>query len=230
MSDTAVMGVIEFGATARGDADQFSDKDIFAVVEDVDVDVLDRLRLLIAADYATTPGSVACYSASSFDQMITHGSLFTWHLRLEGKILSDTDGVLAEAFANLTPYDAFAADIDRFSEIYADVCEAYIESNILDTFERHVLFIIARNVCMLLTTLRGQPTFGRRTVIAEARRLYPELPFSTPVAEWLASGHLAYVRNLPLEMSDSDSIKPERIMHEIEHLLHFAAKASNADV
>ena len=41
MSDAAVIGIIEFGSTARNDADQYSDKDIFAVVEDVDADRLD---------------------------------------------------------------------------------------------------------------------------------------------------------------------------------------------
>jgi hypothetical protein len=128
LSDAAVIGVIEFGSTARQDADQYSDKDIFAVVEDVDADVIDTLRGLVATDYGTTPSSVACYSASSFDQMIAHGSLFTWHLRLEGRILSDPDGVFREAFGNLAPYSAFVADLIRFREIYEDACDAYAES------------------------------------------------------------------------------------------------------
>jgi hypothetical protein len=223
MSD-AIIGVIEFGSTARRDADQYSDKDIFAVVEDVDADVLDKLRGIVAMDYATTPTSVACYSASSFDQMIVHGSLFTWHLRLEGRILSDPDGAFTEAFANLAPYDAFAADLERFGEIYSDACDAYVASNILDTFEEHVLFVIARNVCMLLTARRGQPTFGRRTVIPSARELYPELPLSRSVAEELASGHLAYMRNTQTKVSLTDWIEPDRILREVGSLLDFAAR------
>ena len=224
MSDATVIGIIEFGSTARNDADQYSDKDIFAVVEDVDADRLDALRTTVATEYNTTPASVACYSVSSFDQMIAHGSLFTWHLRLEGRILTDPDGIFAEAFANLAPYDAFAADLARFREIYTDVCDAYIGSKILDTFERHVLFIVARNVCMLLTTRRGQPTFGRRTVIPTAKRLYAELPLSASVAEALSAGHLTYMRNSSIEPSQTECVEPDRIVREVGTLLDFAGE------
>jgi hypothetical protein len=224
VSHPAVIGIIEFGSTARNDADHYSDKDIFAVVEDVDADALDTLRITVATDYNTTPASVACYSASSFDQMIAHGSLFTWHLRLEGRILSDPDGVFAEAFGNLAPYKAFATDLARFKEIYTDAREAYLESNILDTFERHVLFVVVRNVCMLLTARLGQPTFGRRIVIPTARQLYPELPLSASVAESLAAGHLTYMRNFPITQSQTECAEPNRIVCEVAALLDFAAK------
>jgi hypothetical protein len=222
VSHPAVIGIIEFGSTARNDADHYSDKDIFAVVEDVDADVLDTLRIAVAKDYNTTPPSVACYSSSSFDQMIAHGSLFTWHLRLEGRILSDPDAVFAEAFANLAPYNAFATDLARFKDIYTDARDAYIESNILDTFERHVLFVVVRNVCMLLTARRGQPTFGRRTVVPTAR--YPELPLSASVAESLAAGHLTYMRNIPITQSQTEFAEPDRIVREVAALLDFGAE------
>lgn len=222
MSDPAVIGIIEFGSTARQDADQHSDKDIFAVVEDVDADELDRLRGIVATHYGTTPSSVACYSASSFDQMIAHGSLFTWHLRLEGRILSDPDGVFPEAFGNLALYGAFAADVARFREIYQDASDAYTESQTLDVFEMHVLFIVTRNVCMVLTARCGEPTFGRRTVIPMARRLYPALPLSPLVAEALAAGHLAYMRNIRVEPAQTEWPEPAKIMHEVGALLTFA--------
>src|SRR5205807_1836584 len=110
-------------------SDQFSDKDIFAVVEDVDADQLDLLRTEIASMYGTDEASVACYSASSFDQMITHGSLFIWHLHLEGKILSDPDGIFAEAFGNLAAYKSFRRDTARFKELYEDVVDAFRDSS-----------------------------------------------------------------------------------------------------
>jgi hypothetical protein len=222
LSNPAVIGIIEFGSTARQDADQYSDKDIFAVVEDVDADVLDRLRGIVAMAYGTTPSSVACYSASSFDQMIAHGSLFTWHLRLEGRIRSDPDGVFHEAFGNLAPYSAFAVDVARFREIYEDARDAYTESQTLDAFEMHVLFIVARNICMVLTARRGQPTFGRRTVIPTASRLYPALPMSSLVAETLSAGHLAYMRNIRVTRRQAEWPEPATIVHEVGALLTFA--------
>jgi hypothetical protein len=154
--------------------------------------------------------------------MIAHGSLFTWHLRLEGRIRSDPDRVFDEAFGNLAPYSAFAADVARFREIYEDARDAYTESQTLDTFEMHVLFIVARNICMVLTARRGQPTFARRTVIPTARRLYPALPMSPLVAEALAAGHLAYMRNI--RGGGSQPALPElaTIVHEVDALLTFA--------
>jgi hypothetical protein len=222
VTELAVIGVIEFGSTARQDADEYSDRDIFVVVEDVDADRLDHLRSLVSQDYATAPNSVACYSASSFDQMIAHGSLFTWHLCLEGKVLFDPDGVFIEAFANLAPYDAFMTDLARFRDLYTDSSEAYAESTVLDAFERHVLFIVARNVCMLLTARSGRPTFGRRTVIPAARELYPELPISAGVAEALAAGHLTYIRNVFTDIGETERPGPDSILAEVGALLEFA--------
>ncbi len=220
---SAIIGTIEFGSTARNDADQYSDKDIFAVVEDVDADVLDELRALVAAEYGTVPSSVACYSSSSFDHMIARGSLLTWHLRLEGRILSDPDDVFREAFQNLCPYNAFATDLARFEDIYTDTLEAFKYSKTFDTFERHVLFVVARNVCMLLTARCNRPTFGRRTVIPAARRLYPELPLSASVAATLEIGHLTYVRNCHICESQMGVPEPELILREVGSLVAFAA-------
>jgi hypothetical protein len=225
LSDAEVIGIIEFGSTARQDADHYSDKDIFAVVEDVDADMLEMLREVVASNYGTTPSSVACYSASSFDQMVAHGSLFTWHLRLEGRVLSDPDGVFDESFGNLTPYSAFASDLARFRGIYEDARAAYGESELLDSFEMHVLFVVARNICMLLTARYGEPTFGRRTVIPKARALFPALPISPPVAEALAAGHLAYMRNIKVGESESALPESARIMSEVGELLAFAEES-----
>ncbi|MGA2715522.1 MAG: nucleotidyltransferase domain-containing protein [Bryobacteraceae bacterium] len=225
MTSSAVIGIIEFGSTARGDGDQYSDRDIFAVVDDVDADTLDILRARIAEEYNTSASSVACYSTSSFDQMIAHGSLFIWHLRLEGRIISDPDDVFLEAFASLAPYKSFATDLAQFKEIYADAREAYGDSGLLDSFEKHVLFIVVRNVCMLLTTHCGQPTFGRRTVIPTARQLYAGLPLSATVADALEGGHLIYMRNVSLDAGQPDGPDPERIIGEVGALLDFASEA-----
>jgi predicted nucleotidyltransferase len=225
LKSTSVIGVIEFGATARGDTDEHSDKDIFAVVDDVDADLLDNFRVAIATEYDTLPNSVACYSVSSFDQMIFHGSLFTWHLRLEGKILRDPYGIFAEAFGNLAKYDSFQSDLAQFDEIYKDARAAYDASKILDTFERHVLFVVVRNVCMLLNARRGRPSFGRRVVIPQARKIHPELPLSAVTADWLAAGHLAYMRNIETEGNSDSAASPEAVFQEVAALLNFAQSA-----
>jgi hypothetical protein len=61
-------------------------------------------------------------------------------------------------------------------------------------------------------------------VIPSARELYPELPLSRSVAEELASGHLAYMRNTQTKVSLTDWIEPDRILREVGSLLDFAAR------
>jgi predicted nucleotidyltransferase len=217
----SVVGVIEFGATARGDGDEHSDRDIFALIEDVDGDELRAVANRVAAEYGTSASSIACYSASSFDLMIQRGSLFTWHLKLEGRVLHDPDGVFDEAFDQLTPYDAFISDLARFQQVFDDVVSENTKRE-LDTVDAHVLYIVVRNVCMLLTAWEWPPVFGRRTVVRAARELHPSLPLSRAVAAWLEIQHLAYTRNVRVEPPVSYSAPKAGILNEVATLLAYA--------
>lgn len=218
---TAVIGIIEFGATARGDGDEYSDRDIFALVEDIDGDALRAIADNVAVEYATTSSSVACYSVSSFDLMVERGSLFTWHLKMEGRTLHDPDGIVSQAFDQIKPYAAFVPDLARFRNVFEDVASTNNRRN-LDTFDAHVLYLVVRNVCMLLTAWAWPPTFGRRQVVHAARELHPSLPLSLPLATWLEVQHLAYTRNLRVSPLVSFSPPPADVLDEVARLLSYA--------
>lgn len=224
--EVPVVGVIEFGATARGDGDEYSDRDIFVLVEDADGDTLRALASRVATEYETSESSVACYSVSSFDLMIERGSLFTWHLKLEGRVLHDPDRIFDEAFANLTPYASFLSDLERFRHVFDDVVSSNTGRE-LDTFDAHVLYIVVRNVCMLLTAWVWPPAFGRRTVVRAAREIHPSLPLSQAVAEWLEVRHLAYTRNVCIGPLASPSAPTRDIFDEVAMLLAQAAVVFN---
>lgn len=217
----SVVGIIEFGATARGDGDEYSDRDIFVLVEDADGDTLRALASRVATEHGTSDSSVACYSVSSFDLMIERGSLFTWHLKLEGRVLHDPDRIFDEAFDHLTPYTSFLSDLARFRHVFEDVVSSNIGRE-LDTFDAHILYIVVRNVCMLLTAWVWPPAFGRRTVVRAAREIHPSLSLSQAVADWLEVRHLAYTRNVCIGSLASPSRPTRDIVEEVAMLLAYA--------
>ena len=216
------MGVIEFGSTARHDTDQYSDIDICAIVDDSELDVVEGIRQAVASRYGTDESSLVCYSLSSLDHMVRSGSLFTWHLRLEGRILSDPDGIIDEALASLVPYRNYGLDVAQFKDVFADVVCEYLEAKSLNTFELHVLFVVARNICMLLTVREGHPEFGRRTVVPAARALFPSLPVSPSTVDALMAGHLAFMRNFRVSAPFVVGSAADRILKEVRALLSFA--------
>ena len=190
-----IVAVLEYGATARADADDYSDRDICVFVDDVDELTFERLRSFVGERLSLDPRSVACYRLSTVDEMVRGGSLFLWHLRLEGKVHYDPDGVAIEALGALAPYNHFQRDLRRFSDVFGDVEEEFRATSSLSVFEVHVLSVVVRNICMLLTVRAGRPTFGRRTVHAVARSLFPALPLSEDAWAVLMNGHLTFMRD-----------------------------------
>src|SRR5438552_1971289 len=85
-----LLSVILFGSHARAEADAFSDKDLCVLVEDVRFQRLLALRPELALALDVPAESLAIYTSTIARQMSDRGSLFLWHLRLEGKIVWDT--------------------------------------------------------------------------------------------------------------------------------------------
>ena len=222
LEKAGLVALVEFGATARGDADRFSDRDIFVLVEDMEPESIASLRAQVAQTCGTSASSVACYTVSTVDRMISLGSLFLWHLRLEGKVLWDPDGAMAEALSALCSYDSKKRDVDRFGAVYRDVVVAFERTGVLSAFECHVLFGIARNTCMLLTVAAGDPAFGRSAVLSHALSYYPTLPLSSDVFHRLEAGHLRYHRGAEIEWSPLVAQEAAEAMTQIERLLEFA--------
>src|ERR1700694_2431878 len=91
-----------YGSMARGDDDIFSDVDLLIIDDNAD-----RQPSLSSA-------TIVQYTWSEFSEMASYGSLFLWHLRMEGRTLSaDDDGRIA--------YRGILDDLPRYNRSSSDL-------------------------------------------------------------------------------------------------------------
>lgn len=87
------LALMVYGSQARGSADEGSDVDVLAVV--------DRH----AGAYSVGRVAVTAYTPAHLHTMAQSSSLFILHLRSEGVVLDDADGVLARALSAYVPLE-----------------------------------------------------------------------------------------------------------------------------
>lgn len=82
------LGLMLYGSHARGDADSSSD--------------IDLLQLVSAAPSTSRRGraTIVSYTPRQLREMTEGGSLFAWHLRTEGIILGDPEGLVAQILSD----------------------------------------------------------------------------------------------------------------------------------
>lgn len=144
-ADSALM---VFGSVARGDASPMSD-----------VDVLELTR---QSRRPTKAGKVHVYryTADHLRRMAESGSLFVLHLRLEGEILRDDDGLLKRCLSSYKPPKTYALHRSRLKStaMLMDAGrDAYSQlSNVYNDLAIYVL----RTVLYIQFAESGRPTFS----------------------------------------------------------------------
>lgn len=224
----SVIGSVLFGSEARGDADEFSDRDICTFFEDIRICERVSVREQLATIYSTKASSVCMYSRATSESMAKKGSLFLWHLKLESRILYDPERFVIGLFESVAPYTGYREDISRYSQIAFAVQETLAERGKLNNADLHALFVALRNTCLLLTIREGSPVFARKLTLEAAYELFPELPNIRQLYDVFSAYHLIYTRNarLPVEAIDPctqleyvrsaiDFIKRARVLLEI---------------
>lgn len=217
-----VEAIILFGSAARGDSDAESDRDVCVIATNLSDRQLVPIVRRVAAEYQTDVASVSTYRYATARCMANSGSLFLWHLKREGRVLFERRGAFRRLMRALRPYEEYADDLLRFQEVYDDTVVAFEGSRRLDLFDLHSLFVVVRNVCMLLTAKTGVPSFGRRTTHRDAVRRYGRLPVSSALYTLLADGHLAYMRGSKTDVAGLQGVKAERGLVQVGALLRFA--------
>ncbi len=91
-----VAALVLYGSRARGDSDDRSDTDVavFTYAQSMS-DLQDLKRWVTKSSMAPPDATFAIYSTATADRMAERGSLFLWHVRLEGRVLYDHDKWLA---------------------------------------------------------------------------------------------------------------------------------------
>jgi len=190
-----VLGAVVFGSAARGNSDGHSDFDVFILCEDLAFNELVGLRCQVADVLDCHPSSVSTYCLSNAMAMAQDGSLFMWHLKLEGQIAFSRGEVIEKLFRNLRPHRNYKADFVYYGSLLRDIEESLERFGKPNEFDLALLFTICRNTCMLLSFLAGKPRFGRRSAFVVAdERLGSRCPVNRDTYETLLGWKLWYER------------------------------------
>jgi len=208
------LATVLFGSRARGDADQLSDTDVAIFV---DVDGAEELREVKAQFEASHKShtTLSLYSRSTAEYMACEGSLFLWHLKLEGNVINDRHKWLANLLQDLPVYGNAQAsrDLGTFAQILSDC--GFAMSNQLNTleFEMATMFAVLRNVGIIHCFKNLAPRFGRTSPITKlAHDMGADFPLTCEEINSLERVRLAYVR-------DPDSVLPHMEISAVRRTL-----------
>jgi predicted nucleotidyltransferase len=218
-----VLSIVLFGSTARRDDDQYSDKDIFVMCRDLDIENLLKIKedfIIPAIGYID---GISCYRHKDVLLMAHKGSLFLWHLKLQGKILFSKQNSFENILATLQPYKNYEEDLSIYRELLSDVIDNFQKRKTISEFDISILFTIVRNVCILLCYHEVVPKFGRSNAYITARRLFAEgLPLEETVFPKLCSYKLWYERGVKPGRDLFQDFPISSTLEQIGHLIEFA--------
>jgi hypothetical protein len=160
LAQASVEAIALFGSHSRGDADDASDVDYVVFGNAQSAEGLVRIKDSLVARHRGVNFSL--YSMSTAKLMAADGSLFLWHLALEGRIVFRRsvwiDGLLQE----VQPYsrDSALRDLHVLDTVLEDVGKG-LQDDLTLWFETSTLYSVARTVGMIATMLKGDPSFRR---------------------------------------------------------------------
>ena len=221
----SVTAVVLFGSAARQDADAHSDTDILVLCNCSDLYALGQIRNDVIVPAIGRRDGVCCYRDIDFRSMARKGSLFLWHLKLQGRVLISKTGTYESILETLRPYDNYEGDLKCYAELLADVTASLRRYGALNELDLSILFTIARNACILLCYHEGTPEFGRSNPYLTARRLFDN---TFPLDDWvypeLCSWKLWYERGVRPQSGIRMQLPRDALVEQIRGLLEFTAR------
>lgn len=222
--DPNILSIILYGSHARKDHDELSDCDICIITRDKKNEKLeiDDLEKMLGASVSSEINLVY-YSDAVVNSMLSHGSLFLWHLKLEGKVLYGAK-YLSDKFHRLTRFKTHHEEVKYHAELFHDLKRSWELLSIVNELDLSLLFTIVRNTCMVLSHKAGKPSFGRVSSFYSAKKFFSNLPISIGEYKYLSRWKLLYEREIetvaPLPTTD----KFIAILHNIHEFIQFALK------
>jgi predicted nucleotidyltransferase len=191
---TDICGISLFGSAARGDQDQGSDIDILMLIQNAPLNRVIELRNWCADALSVPHETVSPYTLEAARAMASSGSLLLWHLKLEGRLIFQRQDAIDSLLETLKPFADYNNELDLYDDLVADVTQAWVDNRGPTELDLHVLQVVVRNACILLTVFQGRPTFGRISAVEEAKRQMPNLPVDMDAYRELSVWHLLFLR------------------------------------
>lgn len=220
--DSNILSVILYGSFARNDHDSMSDLDICVLIKDdykKNID-FDEIKSFVTI---TPPKiiNIISYSSSSIDEMLKYGSMFLFHLKLEGKVLYGKN-YFNKIINRLKPFRHHREEILYLLDILNDLLSSYKKMHLPNEMDLAILFTISRNTCMILAHKMNEFIFGRQSCYLSAKTLFPTLPLQYDDYLYLSKWKMIYER-CGGPSSDLPNKKDyEKFLNKIERLLIYA--------
>ncbi len=226
--DQNILSIILYGSHARKDHDAASDYDICVFTRER---TSEELKIEDIAEVVSSLHSsninLVTYPASAVSAMLSHGSLFLWHLKLEGKVLYG-EQYFTNKLRKLARFKTHYDDIKYHDELFNDLKKAWNVLSIVNELDLSLLFTIVRNTCMVLAHKQGRPTFGRLSSYHAAKEALPSLPLTIEMYTYLSQWKILYERQCDntLKLPTADAFR--KILTETDNFLQYALhKTSN---
>jgi predicted nucleotidyltransferase len=217
-----IKSIVLFGSYARGDYNQDSDYDLCVFTSDKHESEAYNLdfNTLIKKNKKTYL-NLTVYPHSILNQMLEYGSLFLWHLYIEGKILYGTN-YINKQFNQLNKFDKHLEELDYHKKLFLELKDSMNKIGYVSYFDYSLLFTISRNICMVLSHKFGRPKFGRFETFNETQKIFNGLPISLIDYQFLSNFKIIYDRdnsNFNLKIDTDFNIYYFNI---VEKLLNFS--------
>lgn len=218
MREDGINAVVLYGSWARGEQDEESDIDIVVFTDETTKGIKYKILERYIFPFRVKDCNVTIYDSLILDQMLAYGSLFLWHIKLEGKCLYGKD-YLDSCLSCLLDFTHHKEEIEYHQRLFDSLLEAQKVTGIVEDFDFSLLFTIVRNTCMILVHAKGQMVFSKYKSFEIATRFYPELPVLETEYRFLGRHKNTYERRA---CDLNVSVSREGLVKKVGKLLKFA--------
>jgi len=220
--DPDILSIILYGSRARHDNDELSDIDLCIFTKERGLKDINKNGLKkLVSKYRQEKINFTVYPSTVVDLMVRNGSLFMWHLKIEGEVLYGKNHFLSKV-KNLNNFKNHLNEIKYHSEIFYDLIGAWKSLRIINELDLSTLFTITRNTLMILSHYAGRPVFGRSSCFIATKELFPSLPIEIDEYKYLASWKIIYERGIKTEIELPELDKYEMFLYIIRKVLIYA--------
>ena len=222
MSEERIKTLVLFGSTAKKQNDFSSDIDLCAIINDnldeSDISKNEILSVLDINDNLKDFENFSVYRESSLIKMLDYGSLFLWHLKLEGKILYGDD-YFNKTFSKLKAFKNHLSEINYILTIFDEMDKSQNKIGFIDSFDISVYFTLIRNASIITCHKVGKPRFGRFDSYLLTKEILNDIPLKIEVFEEMMKIKLQYERGIDYNNINKDLINSKNLKNTILHTL-----------